>query len=77
VRSFLWAEQARITPLSLDKEIGDEGEGRYLGDLIEDESNLNPAEVADKSLLPAKIEEALETLKDPRDKKIICFKIWP
>ncbi|MDR0805058.1 MAG: RNA polymerase sigma factor RpoD [Oscillospiraceae bacterium] len=50
-------------PISLETPIGEE-EDSHLGDFIEDESALSPADAAAQAMLKKQIEEVLETLSD-------------
>ncbi|MCS6829720.1 MAG: RNA polymerase sigma factor RpoD [Armatimonadota bacterium] len=56
-------------PLSLDTPVGEE-EDSHLMDFIEDDNCDSPAEVADRSLLRDRIEEALRVLTD-REREVI------
>jgi len=56
-------------PVSLETPIGEE-EDSHLGDFIEDEDALAPAEAASFMLLKEQLEEVLETLTD-REKKVL------
>ncbi|GIV16477.1 MAG: RNA polymerase sigma factor SigA [Armatimonadota bacterium] len=56
-------------PLSLDTPVGEE-EDSHLLDFIEDDNCDSPAEVADRSLLRDRIEEALRVLTD-REREVI------
>ncbi|NPV52066.1 MAG: RNA polymerase sigma factor RpoD [Firmicutes bacterium] len=56
-------------PVSLETPIGEE-EDSHLGDFIEDEDALAPAEAASYRLLKEQIEDVLETLT-PREEKVL------
>ncbi len=56
-------------PVSLETPIGEE-EDSHLGDFIEDEDALAPAEAASYMLLREQLEEVLETLT-PREEKVL------
>lgn len=56
-------------PVSLETPIGEE-EDSHLGDFIEDEDALAPAEAASYMLLKEQLEEVLETLT-PREEKVL------
>ncbi len=56
-------------PVSLETPIGDE-EDSHLGDFIEDEDALAPAEAASGILLREQLEEVLETLT-PREREVL------
>jgi RNA polymerase primary sigma factor len=56
-------------PVSLETPIGEE-EDSHLGDFIEDEDALAPAEAASFMLLKEQLEEVLETLT-PREEKVL------
>jgi RNA polymerase primary sigma factor len=56
-------------PVSLETPIGDDG-GSHLGDLIEDRSNVSPAESAITGNLKEQTERVLRTLT-PREEKIL------
>jgi len=56
-------------PVSLETPIGEE-EDSHLGDFIEDQDALAPAEAASFMLLKEQLEEVLETLT-PREKKVL------
>jgi RNA polymerase primary sigma factor len=56
-------------PVSLETPIGEE-EDSHLGDFIEDEEALAPAEAASFILLKEQLEEVLETLT-PREKEVL------
>lgn len=56
-------------PVSLETPIGEE-EDSHLGDFIEDEDALAPAEVASFTLLREQLEDVLDTLT-PREKKVL------
>jgi RNA polymerase primary sigma factor len=56
-------------PVSLETPIGEE-EDSHLGDFIEDQDALAPAEAASFMLLKEQLEEVLETLTD-REKKVL------
>ncbi|WP_322497131.1 RNA polymerase sigma factor RpoD [Chloroflexus sp.] len=61
--------EASMHPLSLEMPVGQEGEGR-MGDFIEDDRILTPAEAAAASLLREQLEEVLMKLPE-RERKII------
>ncbi|HAA89135.1 MAG TPA: RNA polymerase sigma factor RpoD [Peptococcaceae bacterium] len=56
-------------PVSLETPIGEE-EDSHLGDFIEDEDALAPAEAASSTLLREQLEEVLETLT-PREREVL------
>ena len=56
-------------PVSLETPIGEE-EDSHLGDFIEDEAALDPADAASVMLLKEQLEEVLETLTD-REKNVL------
>ena len=56
-------------PVSLETPIGEE-EDSHLGDFIEDEAALDPADAASMMLLKEQLEEVLETLTD-REKNVL------
>src|SRR5690606_13553270 len=56
-------------PVSLETPIGEE-EDSHLGDFIEDEDALAPAEVASSTLLREQLEDVLDTLS-PREKRVL------
>lgn len=56
-------------PVSLETPIGEE-EDSHLGDFIEDEEALAPAEAASSMLLKEQLEEVLDTLT-PREEKVL------
>lgn len=68
VRSLLQAERPL---LSLDEPVGEDQEN-FLGELIEDESNLSLDKEIDRGvLLPARLEEVLEEALGPREEKVL------
>lgn len=56
-------------PISLEKPIGEE-EDSHLGDFIEDENMLSPADAAAFTLLREQLDEVLETLTD-REQRVL------
>ena len=56
-------------PVSLESPIGDE-EDSDLGDFIEDQNALAPADAASRQLLKEKISEALDSLT-PREQRVV------
>ena len=62
-----------ITPLSLDKTIGDENDDCKLGDIVPDSDSLSPEETVFRSTLKDQIGDILSTLND-RERQVIEYR---
>jgi RNA polymerase primary sigma factor len=73
-----WMLRVSWRPMSLERPIGEDGEGDELGSFIEDQTSPMPTENASQRLLAEKIQEMLTTLS-PREARILRLRfgqVW-
>ena len=66
--------RAGSSPISLEDPAGEDGE-EELGDFIMDETLPDPSEIVSNTILREKIEEALDSLEDKRQEKILRLRL--
>jgi RNA polymerase primary sigma factor len=62
-------QKIALDPISLENPVGEEEDSK-IGDFIEDETSLNPAEAANRAMLKEQLLAVIDTLT-PREQKVI------
>lgn len=61
-------------PISIETQVNGDDDDSTLEDFIEDTNDNRPSSIADKEELASILKDAIESLVDPRDKKVLCMR---